>query len=57
MKTCIVCDLRPAKGALLCGPCRRAYDRSKRTDDGTLAATIIWTARRARRFARKARAP
>lgn len=50
---CAVCQLNPARSHL-CATCGRAWDRARNKDDGTLAAMMTWTARRAWRFARLA---
>ncbi len=47
---CVVCAVRPRAGLLLCGPCGRSYDRA-RDKDVTVAAAIVWAAKRSRRFA------
>lgn len=53
MLSCAVCGLRPRVGLVFCAPCGRAFDRWRRTRDGTEAELIEWVAYRARRFARK----
>jgi hypothetical protein len=50
--TCVVCRSAVGRGATLCKACGRSYDRARQADDGTIAATIRWAARRAWRFAR-----
>ena len=55
MRTCVVCCLRPPRGAVLCAECAKAYDRSTAADDGTIAAIIAWAATRARGFSAQAR--
>ena len=34
-----------------CTACRKAWDRARNTDDGTVLAAMHWAARRARWFA------
>lgn len=48
---CVFCT-KPEEPEM-CPRCSRSYDRSRRTDDGTLHAMMVWAARRARRFALK----
>lgn len=51
---CVVCRRRPAKGALLCDPCGRSYDRGA-AKDVTIAAALRWAASRAWRFAKSSK--
>jgi hypothetical protein len=51
---CGICNRRRAVVGW-CDDCRESYDRALRTDDGTVLATVMWAARRARRFAKKER--
>lgn len=52
---CEVCRLRPRAGlgGLFCVVCQRSYDLEQRCGNlNTTAALILWTTRRAWRFAR-----
>lgn len=51
---CVICAERPADGGFLCRLCARSYDRDLGRD-GSVAAALIWAARRARRFERARR--
>lgn len=48
-RLCVVCLLRPAS-IIMCDLCGRSYDRDA-ARDATIAAVVVWAARRARRFA------
>lgn len=52
--TCVVCGERPRTGALFCGPCGRSWDRDA-SKDASIAAAVLWAARRARWFERRRR--
>ena len=49
------CDICNRRVAVIgwCDDCRKSYDRALREDDGTILASVLWAARRARHFARK----
>jgi len=48
---CAICNRRRAVIGW-CDQCRKSYDRMHSTGDGTVLTTILWAARRARRFAK-----
>jgi hypothetical protein len=52
MCKCVVCGLRPVEGVVMCSRCSSSFERSKRKDDGSIAAVIEWAATRARRLER-----
>jgi hypothetical protein len=49
---CEVCRARPATGLFLCGVCSRSWDRDTIQNGGSVAASLVWVARRAWYFAR-----
>jgi len=51
MKLCVVCMERPRSGSVFCEACRKSWEQDAEKDE-TLAAAIIWTAKRARKFER-----
>jgi hypothetical protein len=51
---CVVCMRRRCAGYLFCRTCARSYDRQVARDE-TIAALIIWCAKRARREALRKR--
>lgn len=52
MRRCVICHFRRRQGHFFCGPCARSYDRAN-AKDNTIAALIVWAARRTRRFERR----
>jgi uncharacterized Zn finger protein (UPF0148 family) len=48
---CIVCNLRNKEGALFCAACGKSWDRDAKKDQ-TIAAAVIWAAKRARNYER-----
>lgn len=51
---CAVCERPVELHRLLCQACLRSYERMTR-GDVTFGATVVWAARRARRFAVRAK--
>jgi hypothetical protein len=50
---CAICNRKCAVVGW-CDACRKSYDRAHRSDDGTVLASILWAAKRARKFAERA---
>lgn len=48
---CGICNV-PRAVIGWCDQCRKSYDRARLNDDGTVLASIMWAAKRARQFAR-----
>lgn len=49
---CSICgEPKSDRFASMCAACGRAWDRHRRTDDGTLVGAMKWAAERAARFA------